>query len=82
METTNYLVLGSAVVFGMTALHLFSLYSRNRSLLRDLEMLERSDTRPAKKKKTAKKAAPKKAAAKKKTAKKKAPAKKKTAKKK
>ena len=55
METTNYLILGSAVVFGMTALHLISLSVRYRNLQHDLALLEKADPPPPKKKKTAKK---------------------------
>jgi hypothetical protein len=46
METTNYLILGSAVVFGIGGLHLISLAVRNRNLREQLAMLE---TKPAKK---------------------------------
>jgi hypothetical protein len=49
METTNYLILGSAVVFGIGGLHLISLAVRNRNLREQLAMLESSASKPAKK---------------------------------
>jgi hypothetical protein len=58
METTNYLILGSVVVFGLGGLHLLSLAVRNRNLREQLAMLESSARKPAKKaakKKAAKK---------------------------
>jgi hypothetical protein len=62
VETTNYLILGSVVVFGLGGLHLISLAVRNRNLREQLAMLESSS---AKKQNAAKKATKKKAANKK-----------------
>lgn len=39
-ETTGYMILGFAEIFGALALHLISLRLRRRSLERDLEILE------------------------------------------
>ncbi|HEX9595766.1 MAG TPA: hypothetical protein VF982_02710 [Anaerolineales bacterium] len=39
-DTTAYLILGYAVIFGALALHLASLRLRRRNLERDLEVLE------------------------------------------
>jgi len=52
METTNYLILGFAVIFGTLFLHLLSIYLRNRNFQRDLEILEELQKTP--KRKTAK----------------------------
>ena len=41
MDTTNYMVLGFAVIFGALFLHLFSVYLRNRNLHYELNMLEK-----------------------------------------
>ncbi|MDA1329544.1 MAG: hypothetical protein O3B43_00530 [Chloroflexi bacterium] len=38
-ETTGYMILGFAVIFGSLALHLFSLKARRKNLERDLEAL-------------------------------------------
>jgi hypothetical protein len=62
VETTNYLILGSVVVFGLGGLHLISLAVRNRNLREQLAMLESSS---AKKQNAAQKATKKKAANKK-----------------
>lgn len=40
-ETTNYMILGYAVIFGVLFLHLASFVVRNRNLRHDLEMLEK-----------------------------------------
>lgn len=54
-ETTNYMILGYAVIFGVLFLHLASFVVRNRNLHRDLEMLEKlnkkSSNRASKRKK-------------------------------
>lgn len=55
METTNYMILGFAVIFGVLFLHLASFVVRSRSLNRDLAMLEQLDKKPAKKKAAKKK---------------------------
>ncbi|MCW5879192.1 MAG: hypothetical protein KIS80_10045 [Anaerolineales bacterium] len=52
METSNYMILGFAVVFAVMLLHLISLPLRYRNLQADLAVLEEQ--------KPAKKAAPKK----------------------
>jgi hypothetical protein len=51
-ETTNYMILGFGLCFTVILLHLGSLSVRNRSLQRDLVMLQKYD-KPAKKKKAA-----------------------------
>jgi hypothetical protein len=48
METTNYLILGFAVIFGALFLHLASLYLRDINLRRDIKMLETLQRRPKK----------------------------------
>jgi hypothetical protein len=40
IETTNYMIMGYTVIFGVMALYLVSLVVRRRNLLRDLELLE------------------------------------------
>jgi hypothetical protein len=42
-ETTNYMILGFAVIFGTIGIHLWSLYSRAGRLKKDLAMLEDLD---------------------------------------
>ncbi len=42
-ETTSYLILGYAVIFGVLFLHLASFVVRNRNLRTDLELLEKLD---------------------------------------
>ena len=39
-ETSSYMVAGYAVVFGVMAIYLFSLYVRRRNLKQDMEMLQ------------------------------------------
>ncbi len=39
-ETTNYMILGFAVIFGTIGIHLWSLYSRDKRLKKDLALLE------------------------------------------
>ena len=39
-ETTGYMILGFAEIFGVLALHLLSLRLRRRNLERDLEILK------------------------------------------
>ncbi len=40
METTDYMLFGFAVIFGVLLLHLLSIYLRNRNYQNDLEALE------------------------------------------
>jgi hypothetical protein len=40
IETTAYMIAGYAVIFGVTAIYLASLFLRHRSLKQDLETLE------------------------------------------
>ncbi len=49
METTNYMLLGFVVIFGVLFLHLASFFLRNRNLRRDLEMLQQLEKRSARK---------------------------------
>ena len=44
-DTSQYMILGYAVFFVVSAIYLISLYVRNRSLQRDLETLEDLDTK-------------------------------------
>jgi hypothetical protein len=44
-ETTGYMILGYAVIFGTLGLYLFSLYSRWRNLEKDIEVLEEIEYR-------------------------------------
>lgn len=44
-DTSQYLILGYAVFFIVSAIYLASLYVRNRSLQRDLETLEELDAK-------------------------------------
>lgn len=39
-ETTNYMVAGYTVIFGVILLYLLSLYIRQRNLKQDLEILD------------------------------------------
>ncbi|MDH3944165.1 MAG: hypothetical protein OEV06_08740 [Anaerolineae bacterium] len=39
-DTTGYMILGFAVIFTVMAIHIFSLYQRNRNLRIDLSLLE------------------------------------------
>jgi hypothetical protein len=39
-QTTNYMILGYAVIFGMMMVYIASLYLRQRNLKQDLELLE------------------------------------------
>jgi len=39
-ETTNYMIAGYVVIFGLILLYLISLYIRQRNLKQDLEVLE------------------------------------------
>lgn len=43
-ETTGYMILGYAVIFGVLLLHLASLALRRRNLEQDLELLEELKT--------------------------------------
>lgn len=45
-DTTQYMILGYAVFFIVSAIYLASLYIRSRSLQRDLETLEELDRKP------------------------------------
>lgn len=40
IETTHYMILGYAVIFGVMAIYLVSLFLRRRNFQRDLEVLE------------------------------------------
>jgi hypothetical protein len=42
-NTTNYMIAGYVVIFGVMLLYLFSLYLRQRNLHSDLEVLEEMD---------------------------------------
>jgi hypothetical protein len=42
-ETTNFMILGFAVIFVSILLHVWSLYSRANRLKKDLKMLEELD---------------------------------------
>lgn len=55
METTNYLIFGSVVVFGIAGLHLASFVVRSNNLQSDLALLEQVRKKPAAKKATKKK---------------------------
>jgi hypothetical protein len=46
IETTNYMILGYSVIFGVMAIYLVSLFLRLRNLQRDLEVLEELDKQP------------------------------------
>lgn len=39
-ETTDFMILGFAVIFGVMLLHVWSLYSRANRLKKDIELLE------------------------------------------
>ena len=39
-ETTDFMILGFAVIFGVMLVHIWSLYSRANRLKKDLEVLE------------------------------------------
>jgi hypothetical protein len=39
-QTTNYMIAGYAVIFGVMLIYLISLYIRQRNLKQDLEVLE------------------------------------------
>ena len=39
-DTTDFMILGYTVIFGVMLLHLLSLYLRHRNLKLDLELLE------------------------------------------
>lgn len=47
METTNYMIFGFAVIFGVLGLHLASMYVRHRNLRRDWTLLEQLERRSA-----------------------------------
>jgi hypothetical protein len=55
METTNYLILGFAVIFGVLFVHTISIYLRDRNLHGDLSMLEKFQGTSVKKTTIAKK---------------------------
>ena len=42
-ETTQYMILGYTIIFGVMALYLVSLWIRKRNLQRDLENLQELD---------------------------------------
>lgn len=56
METTNYMILGFAVIFTVLFVHIASFSIRSRNLTRDLEILEGLQSQPVKKAKKASKA--------------------------
>ncbi len=39
-QTTNYMIFGYAVIFGVLLIYIISLYLRQRNLERDLELME------------------------------------------
>ncbi|MBT3314927.1 MAG: hypothetical protein HN390_09960 [Anaerolineae bacterium] len=43
IDTSNYMIAGYAVFFGVTIIYLLSLYTRWKNLQRDLETLEELD---------------------------------------
>ena len=45
-ETTNYMIAGYTVIFGVMFLYLVSLYIRQRNLKQDLEVLEEEQIKP------------------------------------
>ena len=40
LDTTNYMIAGYGIFFGVSIIYLFSLYTRWKKLQRDLETLE------------------------------------------
>ena len=46
IETTNYMIAGYTVIFGVMAIYLVSMYLRRRNLQRDLEVLEELENKP------------------------------------
>lgn len=44
-ETTNFMVAGYVVIFGVMLIYLASLYIRRRNLRQDLEMLQELDNK-------------------------------------
>jgi hypothetical protein len=46
IETTNYMIAGYTVIFGVMAIYLVSLFLRRRNLQRDLELLEELENKP------------------------------------
>ncbi len=42
-QTTNYMIMGYAVIFGVLLLYLLSLYLRSKNLKQDLAILEEED---------------------------------------
>lgn len=51
-ETTNYMILGFVVIFGVLFLHLASFTLRKRSLAADLQALQQAGRKPTPKRKT------------------------------
>ncbi len=43
IDTSNYMIAGCAIFFGVTIVYLLSLYTRWKNLQRDLETLEELD---------------------------------------
>jgi hypothetical protein len=39
-QTTNYMIMGYAVIFGLMFIYVLSLYIRQRNLKQDLELME------------------------------------------
>jgi hypothetical protein len=46
IETTNYMIAGYTVIFGVMAIYLASIFVRRRNLKRDLEVLEELENQP------------------------------------
>ena len=46
IETTNYMIAGYAVIFGVMAIYLVSLFLRRRNMQRDLDLLEELEDKP------------------------------------
>jgi len=46
-ETTNYMILGYVVIFGVLFFHLASFVVRSRNLHRDLDLLENLSKKPS-----------------------------------
>jgi len=55
METSNYMVLGFIVIFGVLFLHLLSIFQRNRNLNNELNKLNQSSRKVSRKTRAEKK---------------------------
>ena len=49
METSNYMVLGFIVIFGVLFLHLLSIHLRNRNINNELNILEQGSRKASRK---------------------------------